>query len=285
MYDNLTFLSERQNLLLLEKLFSSTNYKDLSDFLSTFNFKSPGSYLGSGFDSNDLTFLLAGLQSKKSSNIIESSYGNAGELFSFRLPNEVVAVFIVYPFAGPNNEPVSIIYYFLPLKIINFPYMRLCRDISSCIDINSHKVYKNSCHKFRRIYPELNNCKAVIRIESNGLDYFIDNRSLQLYKLHVWLKIWSASNDEIKHDIDLITPGSFVTSIRLSLDGGKIKSPSVLSNTSNQALSDICLCSLTKWTYIDPMPQNARDLLSSDYLDLKFSFTVSEDKQWALYLV
>jgi hypothetical protein len=281
MYEDLTFLSERQNLLLLEKVFSSTSFKDLKEFLDTFNFKELP--IRSIYGSDDPHGLAVESMSSRHYKICNSGYGHASNVFIFRIPNEGIASLAVYFFAGSNNEPIPIIKYFYPTKIINLPFMRLFRDISKCIDIKSHKVLKDPFFQFGKIFTDLSNCKALITIESKYLEDFEYSKSLSLYKLHVWRNIWSDWHRRIKQHIDLIKSGSVVINFKVSPDG-KIESPLVLSNTSNEALAADSLYSLLN-TDIKPIPEDAKNILSSYYLDLKFCFTFYEDKNNFLYIL
>jgi hypothetical protein len=141
MSNEINFLSERQNNHLLEQVFAATDYKKLKVFLDSFSFKP---YKVKAIpDKWDIDWLYVNSLSKYSAFIFSTNHSLNADLICFKTFDGAEAVLHIYHSAGINKEPIPVIHYYYPIKIINFPYMKRYREIKKCIDSKSHRVSKD----------------------------------------------------------------------------------------------------------------------------------------------
>jgi hypothetical protein len=264
---------------LIEKLFSAKSYKELNKFMKTFDYEeppSPGIYRPAD---RDIWDFYADSLSKNAAFIFKTEYVNNCDMYLFKMSDDGFAVVQIYQSGGPNDEPISIVHYFLPVKVlINLPYIRLYREISKSIDINSHKVFKNSCFVFaKRPSSDKNDAKALVRIESKHLKYFKENYCVPSYKRNVVyrsiLRDWEPS---VKRKLEEFDFGDVTIRFRVPSDGNVLWA-NVISNSSTESLASLSL-DIIRNAVIPPIPRDVMDIIDHPYLDFEYSFSISPAK-------
>lgn len=176
MPDDITFLSERQNNHLIEQVFSATDYKNLKVFIDSFKFKP---YKVKMLSRRwDIEWLYDKSLSKYSDFIFNTNHIFKSDFIYFKLFDGGEAALHIYHSAGLNKEPIPIIHYYYPIKIINIPFIIRCREISKCIDVKSHRIFKDPVYEMQDKYGFEKVAKALLKIESKHLIEYYERNCL-----------------------------------------------------------------------------------------------------------
>jgi hypothetical protein len=269
MRDDLTFLSERQNNLLLEQVFSASNYTKLSAFLDTFNFKPYKVKVIPHY--SDIDWLYVNSLSQYADFIFNiDHYSLNADLICFRVMEDGFALLHIYHTGGVNNEPIPIINYFYPTKLINLPFVRRCREISKIIDTRSHRIYKNHCYIFEDKYGNKFADRALVKIESKHLIDFYERNRIEFYKKEIYVNLETIWGNYFKTLTHPPSVGTFEVQFAI-LPNGRLNSPCLLSDSSNEnVVSDFI--NVLQTTKFPPLPEDIIRLSESGYLKIEYSF-------------
>jgi hypothetical protein len=283
MFDELTFLSERQNIFLIDNLLSAKRYKEINALMKTINYKEPPDIRPIRYSNKrDYGDFYTDSLSKKASFIFNTNYIHNCDMYFFKIPDDGFAVFHIYQSGGPNDEPISIIHYFHPVKVLlNFPHMRLYKEISKNIDVKSHKVFKDHFFRYckKSIFDEYTDSIALITIESEHLNYFNECYCVPSYKRNVVYR--SIANDwenVIKPKLEEFDLGDVTIRFRISSEGD-ILWANVLSNTSNESLASISLA-IVNSSITPPIPHDVMEIIDHPYLDFEYTFSIELARYW-----
>jgi hypothetical protein len=224
--------------------------------MKTLDYKEPPDVNRFFMKERDALDFYADSLSKNAAFIFQTDYIHNSDMYCFKMSDDGFAVVHVYQSGGPNDEPISIIHYFLPVKLlINLPYMRLYSEISKNIDIKSHKVSKNSCFGFaKKPNSEKNEVNALVTIESKYLTYFTENYCVPSYKRNVvYHSIFRDWEPSVKRKLEEFDFGDVTIRFRVPSDGNVLWA-NVISNSSTESLASLSL-DIIRNAVIPPIPR------------------------------